>query len=302
MLTNGRPFFEFLREERVFCATLAHLLMTRGSNVETFIDLVNQQLDGDSKISTNHPADAEIYLEFSFVRDWWDGLGTASAGGTRTSANAAKHSLLLELMRRIPTLHDLAESLPGASDPAAFNRRFRDSTRLIANDIASPVHWTLSAIASLTQGNPPAFRDLCRLKWAFNIKPDLIIMLPDATPVCVEAKLESAEDTYPSGQADCSKFDSVVGAGQRVGQIELQQFLFRYLLDRPCQAVVVTKVPRSRPAHSLENAPVPVLSWGKVFSHLDHGDSIPFVHRFLSANKHLEISYAWDRMNDEDLS
>ena len=37
------PFYQFLREERQFCAVLAHLLMQKGGNLRAFIELLNSR-------------------------------------------------------------------------------------------------------------------------------------------------------------------------------------------------------------------------------------------------------------------
>jgi hypothetical protein len=77
----------------------------------------------------------------------------------------------------------------------------------------------------------------------------------------------------------------MVGPGRRVGQIELQQFMFEALLDRPCQPVVIARA-AVRPTN-LPAAPesiVPWLSWHEVFGHLDAEASIPFVRRLLHEN------------------
>ena len=158
----------------------------------------------------------------------------------------------------------------------------------IKGDIVYPGQWTTAALEALTarfELGSDGFRDLCRFKWAFNIKPDLVLLLPGARPICIEAKLESKEGSYPTAAEECVRFDRMVGPGRRVGQIELQQFMFEVMLDRPCQPVVLAR--SALPDRSSEPAAegiVPWLSWDEVFGHLDAGTSIPFVQRLLHEN------------------
>ena len=74
----------------------------------------------------------------------------------------------------------------------------------------------------------------------------------------------------------------MVGLGRRVGQIELQQFMFEVLLGRPCQPVVIARsaLP-DRASQPGADDVVPWLSWVEVFGHLDTSTSIPFVRRLL---------------------
>ena len=45
-------FYHFVREERLFCATLAHLLMQRGPNRGKFVGLVSDRSPQDSRLPT----------------------------------------------------------------------------------------------------------------------------------------------------------------------------------------------------------------------------------------------------------
>ena len=177
-----------------------------------------------------------------------------------------------------------------------FNAVFMGDAGLrIKRDIASPALWSLKGLAERFGDSPTVFRDLCRLKWSFHIKPDVVIRIPGHRSICVEAKLESGQSSYPV-RPETVLFDSVVGKNQRVGQFDLQRFMFERLLGEPVSSVMVQKrYPRS-------GASAPTLIWGEIFSQLAIGDdartkSIPFVFKLLDENASLLSSYADHRLN-----
>lgn len=132
------------------------------------------------------------------------------------------------------------------------------------------------------------FFDLCRVKWAFHIKPDIVLMRTGLPPICVEAKLESGEGRYPAGK-DARTVDRVMGSEKRESQFRLQQFLFGQLFGEPCVPVVIQKWPASFASGA------PVLSWGQVFNRLfaaqAPSQSIPFVERLMRSNAAIVQSY-----------
>jgi hypothetical protein len=44
MLTSDSRFYGFVREERLFAALLAHLLLQRGPNLANFLRMINERL------------------------------------------------------------------------------------------------------------------------------------------------------------------------------------------------------------------------------------------------------------------
>src|SRR5439155_26705952 len=133
MLAADKPFLRFVREERVFCAALAHLLMEAGPNLSTFLDIVNSRLSPDRRLSTRGMEDAEIYLEFSYLRDDWYEL---------RRKNDEKRTRILSLFARIPSLAALS-SAGFPQEIAEFNGRFMGKRGLmITKDIVYPGQWT----------------------------------------------------------------------------------------------------------------------------------------------------------------
>jgi len=279
MLNSERHFYRFVREERLFCATLAHLLMQRGPNLATFLELINAKVPDDSQLVTSRLEEAQIYVEFTFLRDYWDTLGRN---------NDEKRRLIFALLSKVDGLrHYRDESFP--SKIPEFNEFFMGPRGgRIRRDIVYPGQWSVTTLSERFGTEPEEFRDFCRFKWAFNIKPDIVVLLPGAKPLNIEAKLESKEGQYPTSKRESEIFDTLFGAGKgRVGQIELQQFMFSCLLNAPCQALLIGRTVEP-------GIDVPFLTWEEVFNELDLSSSIGYVRRLVEGNRYLRAS-AMDR-------
>jgi hypothetical protein len=273
MLDSESHFYRFVREERLFCATLAHLLMQRGPNLAAFLDLINAKVPHDSQLVTSRLEEAQIYVEFTFLRDYWNSLGRD---------NDAKRRLVFALLSKVDRLrHYHDESFP--STIPEFNEFFVGPFGgRIRRDIVYPGQWSVTTLSERFGREPEEFRDFCRFKWAFNIKPDIVVLLPGAKPLNIEAKLESKEGQYPTSKRESEIFDTLFGAGKgHVRQIELQQFMFGRLLDAPCQSVLIA-------GSKGRGTDVPFLTWEEVFKELDLSSSIGYVRRLVEENRHLK--------------
>ena len=299
---TDRPFYTFLREERQFSFLLAFFLMQKGDALTRFLDLIRSRPGGEHLPTPQTAAldEAEVYVEYAFLRDRWDsflrvdGITGALAPGARHQANLDKKAFIETLFRRVPSLVPLADIVKPDSE-SEFNAYFmgKAGARII-RDIASPALWSVTALRDNFRTDPRVFLDLCKLKWSFRIKPDLVIDIPGLPPICVEAKLASGEGSYPTGK-ETLIFDEVFGNRlERVGQFQLQKFMFATLLDRPCLPVVVQKL---YPTTQIAD---PVLIWGEVLSDLVQAGgldaAIPFVSKLVNENALLLSSYASHRM------
>lgn len=272
----SQQFYRFVREERLFCTTLAHLLMQRGPNLGKFLRLVNDRLPESSWLPTTRLEEAQVYVEFTFLRDSWNMLG---------KNNDEKRERIFTLLSRVPGLrHYRSESFP--STISEFNAFFMGARgERIDSDIVYPGQWAVRTLFDKFGEKCEEFRNFCRFKWSFNIKPDLIVLLPESQPLCIEAKLESREGWYPKSTHECAIFDKLFGQRKgRVGQIKLQQFMFEHLLASPCQTILIG---RTAPASDDADVPVLFLRWKEVFQELDLDSSVPYVRKLIRENCHL---------------
>ena len=268
MFSKG-PFYSFVREERFFCSILAHLLMQKGTNLKLFLDLVGEKIHGRPTVEEANIKDAEIYLEFTYLRDYWDAL---------EKDNDAKRALIMRLLARVPELkgYDLS-NFPEAI--AEFNSFFMGPRGLrIRQDISSPGQWSVAAMSERFRQTPEQFRGFCKFKWSFNIKPDIVVLIPGSKPLCIEAKLENVEGQYPANNKERTIFDEIFGAEEgHVGQLELQQFMFKELLEDRCDSLLLARNP----------GPGAHVTWQEVFDKLDVDSSISFVGALIDGTRHL---------------
>ena len=199
-------FFTFNREERNAVAILFGLLARR-RNLKAFAALLDW-----------HPADladAEVSVEWTFLRDLWN----------HHSRQADSAELLRTAIRQ--TLQpDNAEWLAGCTI-LEFNTYFVAVPKPSADFIQSPGNWSVRRFA-LTIKSDQEFRRVCRFKWAFNIKPDLVIQTPSGDVLCIEAKWDSREGSYPASEAEKAIFRDRYC--DPVSQTELQRYLVNEVL------------------------------------------------------------------------
>lgn len=184
MLTDQR-YIEVNREERHFCALFVHALLSSELVRTSFIELIRSRYNIEL-----FPDSLEIYLEAAVLRDYWNNLG-----------DSRRYSLETGQKRR-QVLNGIIEYM-GYSASVIDDNRFFWTNEIDGNKskLWSPGHWSTSAIEAL------ALHNLLKVKWAFNAKPD-IMMISGGCALLIEGKLESSEgkyDTSGQGQEEIQK-------------------------------------------------------------------------------------------------
>lgn len=93
--------------------------------------------------------------------------------------------------------------------------------------VQSPSNWSVRRFDPNIVDDD-AFRRTCRFKWAFNVKPDLVVQTPSGRALCVEAKWDSREGRYPSNEPEKAIFRR--RKLPLLTQTEVQRFLVDELL------------------------------------------------------------------------
>jgi len=240
-----RPYYEIVREERQFCAALMHLLWSDPQNVSKFIGLVRDAYkpqDTSLPAEISKPQDVQVFIEFAYLRDRW-----------HTEKKAERPKWLAGLIKN------------------AQLEAVQDMILQTAEEQGSPTRWDLpKLLPQLLTGWPSMttsdFRRFCKFKWAFNAKPDLVV-LPRNEEWCVavEGKLESGESSYlvpsvPENLPGAPSPDRVVG------QVELQRFTLTTLLGLKATHVVISKKGGTFRARSIGG--IPALAWSDVLDKL----------------------------------
>ncbi len=234
-----KPYSQINREERnyaaIFYATLLH-----GSNLEKFIDVSGSPYK-------NIDEDFGVYFEYSFLRDIW-----ANIQGER--ANEIKKLIIKENLKIKDIDHLLNKNVE------EFNKYFGVAGEPSKDYIQSPGRWSLSKFNQNIKSDDD-FVKVCRFKWAFNIKPDLVIHLNSEEAICIEVKHSSGVGCYPSKSEEKEIFTKR-HEGNLVKQTELQTYMMKELLGIKTHFVIIATKQTKSDTHD-------TFSWESIFKVLD---------------------------------
>jgi len=223
-------YSEINREERNYAALFYHALLT-DNNLEHFLKTCG--------INENIGSDFGIYFEYSMLRDIWHRINS--------------ESVKKEIIKRKLNISNIHEVL---SKPIIeINKYFGVMGEPSENEIQYPGHWAITKYNKNVINNED-FYNICKFKWAFNIKPDIVIHLNKDRAVCIEAKFESVEGSYPSQEKDKIIFEE--RKLPRVGQMELQKYMMEDLLGITTDFVFLVFKKTVSKTHK-------VLTWSEAF-------------------------------------
>jgi hypothetical protein len=166
-MLNDKPYLSINREERFFCALFAHALLASSSYRSRILGVLNQRLGVALDASA-----LEVYLEVAALRDYWNDLGDPKQYSSETHQRRRK--ILNEILKM--------ESI----DPANIDMHDVFWTNQPGSKLWSPGRWDVRQLEEASLGS------LKKIRWAFNAKPDILLLSPSAGLV-IEAKLESGE-------------------------------------------------------------------------------------------------------------
>lgn len=173
---SAMSFLKTNREERFFCAVLLHALLTPSPSQQRLLRLMGRATETDLV-----PENLEVYVEVAALRDAWHALGD-------------HHKYTAEVHQaRLDALHGLLRTTSGFSGTTAAldgivrEHRFFWSTPA-KKKLHSPGRWPLEAIQDLVELGGK--QRLQGLKWAFNAKPDLLL-ISKGVGIMIEAKAAS---------------------------------------------------------------------------------------------------------------
>ena len=162
---SEKSYSKVNREERFFCFLLGHALLMSGQVRQGFAELASKKCN-----LILDPDKLEVYVEAAALRDYWRDLG-----------NPVEYSKETHNSRRA-VLELILEKYSISADVLDKHDLFWTSTRKLWN----PNHWSEKALEEA------GLKELIKVKWAFNAKPDLLLMSP-ASMLVIEAKVESPE-------------------------------------------------------------------------------------------------------------
>ena len=235
-------YCEICREERNYAAILFAALCVPG-NAERF--LTHCGFEG------KQGAEFGIYFEYAYLRDLWNKI--------------TDDAVRKEIIRRNLPIRGIDELLKQPT--IEINRKFGVGGAVSEDFVQYPGRWAIVNYNQHFPGNDD-FLKVCRFKWSFNIKPDLVIHLEKNRAICIEAKYESGEGSYPASEKEKSIFTK--RGIPFVRQMELQKYMMEELLGVKTDFMFLVSKKETSKTHK-------VVTWAEAFSCLDLKELPSFV-------------------------
>ena len=224
------------REERNYAAILFAALCIP-DNAQRFLKACGYHQEID--------ADFGIYFEYAYVRDLWHTI----------SDEEIKKSIIRDHLK-IKNI-DAILNLPLNE----INQLFGVTGQASAKFMQYPGKWSISKYHYHFLDNDD-FLAICKFKWAFNIKPDIVIHLDKDHAICLEAKYAASESVYPASTQDRRIFNARGLADYSIRQIKLQDYMMQVLLG--IQTDFLLLVPKQKNDSKYKS-----ITWAEAFSYLD---------------------------------
>ena len=234
-------YYEINREERNYAAILFAALCKPG-NAEIFL----RQCGFSGEVGP----DFGIYFEYAYLRDLWHSINN----------NVMKK----EIIRGQLKIAGIDEIL--ALPVVDINRKFGVGERPSKDFIQYPGRWAMIHYSKSFKDDGD-FLKICKFKWAFNIKPDMVIHLDKDRAICIEAKFGSNEGSYPASSNEKLIFKD--RGISDVGQMELQKYMMEELLGIRTDFIFLASKKGRSDTHR-------VMSWADVFGTLNMEDMPPY--------------------------
>jgi hypothetical protein len=240
-------YYEINREERNVAALLYHLLLSK-KNLSVFLEDFGYNNEDFEKV--------ELYFEFAYVRDLWKKL---------PNDNDIKRDFIVDFL----VDKDVEQLIP-KTGIKEFNTFFGATRAKSEKHIVSPANWSISGMSNKLKENQSLFEAVCMLKWGFNVKPDIVIVLPNNQAICIEAKWDSTEGTYKGN--DLFK---------NVKQLYVQKYVMEEILNYDHVDYVYLTKTNTRGNSKKEIDLVLNHHWNQIFQKLDYSDSLPFAQKWI---------------------
>jgi hypothetical protein len=235
-------YCEINREERNYAAILFAALCKPG-NAQRFLKQCG--------IEEKPGPDFGIYFEYAYLRDLW----------SRIEDDGVKREIIRQHLR-INGIDEII-NLPIVE----INRKFGVGGQPSDKFVQYPGKWAIVKYNNSFQNNED-FLKVCRFKWSFNIKPDIVIHLDKNHAICIEAKYESGEGWYPASEIEKTIFKNRE-IPSYVKQTDLQKYMMEELLGLEMAFKFIVYKKESSETHK-------VMSWAEVFESLDMSEMPPF--------------------------
>ena len=239
------------REERNLAAIFYHTLLL-GDNLKKF----HENIGCKFPIIDNEMG---IYFEYAYIRDLWSNI---------KQGNEFKRNLILDLLEPSDRQELETKSI------LDFNTYFGAIPKPSTTEIQSPGNWSIGYYHNTIKNNDE-FLKVCKFKWSFNAKPDIVIHTSHETAICIEAKFVSGEGQYPNSEKEKEIFKA--RKIPMVGQLSIQNKIME-LLGISTQFVFLVQ----HKSHSSNDGnDILEITWKETFANLDTTDCPSFIKEWL---------------------
>lgn len=201
---NNKKYYVVNREERFYCALVAHALLHSKHTYQKFRNLINNKL----QIQLDQ-LDYEIYLEIAALRDYWNDLGNPRSYSPET------HDRRINVLKEILRSQFISDTIIDEFD--LFWTK-EDHKKLWC-----PGHWSNERIKST---GDERFQ---KIKWAFNAKPDIMI-ISGSYCLLIEAKVESGIGQYGGNGNDQLATQELISKLLKLLVPEFKEKVFKNIL------------------------------------------------------------------------
>jgi hypothetical protein len=228
------PYFQINREERNYAAIFFSALCQPG-NAERFLRHLN--------IVSPVSPEFGIYFEYAFLRDLW--IQIPDEATKKSIVRSLLPVTRIEAILQLPLI-DINRTFGVAGTPSADFLQF-------------PGKWSVGKFHP-NFPNDQDFLALCRFKWSFNIKPDIVVHIDKNTAICIEAKYGAGEGAYPSDEGEKAIFRE--RGLEYVRQTDLQRYMMNDILGIETVFLALVSSPIQSETHTS-------ITWQEAFASLD---------------------------------
>jgi hypothetical protein len=227
-------YYEINREERNYAA-IFFAALCRQNNAKSFLKYCGFEYE--------HGTEFGIYFEYSYLRDLW----------YQIKNEETKKRIILETLK-VVGIEEILE-LPLKE----INQKFGVSGEASSEYLQFPGKWAITKYSQNFPNNED-FINICKFKWSFNIKPDIVVQLDKNHAICIEAKYVSGEGVYPASNNEKTIFKD--RELQYVGQMELQKYMMEKLLGIKTDFMFLVYKKEKSETHK-------IVSWAEAFGAID---------------------------------
>jgi len=181
---NDKKYFEVNREERHFGFLLMAAVIYEHNFRKQFFELINNRIGREFLYNNNFD---DIYGEVAIFRDYWNDLGDFKSAVNSDETNTKRRIIIEQFLEYFDISKDIIDK---------YSMFW--TGKIGKSKLWFPGKWSFEDIEALQNEKKLKNKELLRLRWACNAKPDVMIISKKSC-LLIELKVESGIGTSSSG-------------------------------------------------------------------------------------------------------